>query len=1115
MKKFIYLGFLLIIISVNGQMNIVPPSPNASSIAKFVENEVSLNTGTVNVNVPIYKVTVDDVTLDINLAYNTKGVLVAEDASDVGLGWTLNAGGVITRQVRGRPDEIPQFGYLANNYNSSFQNNSNTRSNLQTISKGPIGTNLELDYDPDLYHLTFLNKTAKFILDNTSRKAIIQSNNDLKLDVIYETSSNFVNHFVLTDGVGNKFFFDKSDLFYNSHCIFPVDTDSVDRNYQTSWYLSSIQTASNKFITFSYSLSDIYTYAKKDVVFDYAETYIYRTHERQHFIKSIQFPEGELEVIESNNRDDLTGGKRVEFIRVRNTSGVQIKKIKFNYEYKMGNTDNVHPILSLNDPNSAKRLFLTSVEMKNQNDVYVNKYSFEYDSTLLPSRHSTAIDYWGYYNGFANGDNLAFKQELNRREVNFAKLQAGVLKKIVYPTGGYTEFEYEMNYTKTPYFYKKVIIPEFKNDSNFHNDRNTGIAKGLYFFVPPTSSNVGHYETTFTIQGNNVNDYANTGANVAIMVNANLGNNCTNGIETAECKTTVRLYKEGSPEMKIITHGLEPIGLIPGTYKIKVYNTNFTIADANDFQSNFFSIMLKWREKKLSLPYDFIGGGLRIKSIKNYDSSLVTEKNYSYDNTILNGASSGLLHSIPMYFYKHGRALSNSGVFKAGTLVNKTIPLSGYGGAGIVSYSRVIESITGNLKSKGNNVYTFTNFIDQSEFYKFPYNLPTDFGYLRGLPLTTQTFDSNGVLKTELINKYSFINGNDHPYFCYPDCHGHLECDNLQHILISPNVYNLTNHYYNSKNISFIPIYKFGKYIDYDPITGEYTNITNDYNLYRTSFFVSMVPKKTSTEIRNHLNGDVIIEKKEYLHNASQHHQITNSKITFADSSLHETTYVYAHEKNNQYLIGKNMVAIPLETTVIRKKDSLDTGKVISQSLTKYPGTQSEANTKTAGLPLPYEVWSKDLQNNTTLHKELSYDLYDDKGNIQQYTSKDIPVTIIWGYNDTQPIAKIEGALYDQIKTNAFITAIITASNTDASKGTFNSEQALITALDNLRKSANFSGYQITTYTYDPLVGVRSITPPSGIREVYLYDAANRLKEIREESDTGKLLKEYQYNYKK
>jgi hypothetical protein len=54
----------------------------------------------------------------------------------------------------------------------------------------------------------------------------------------------------------------------------------------------------------------------------------------------------------------------------------------------------------------------------------------------------------------------------------------------------------------------------------------------------------------------------------------------------------------------------------------------------------------------------------------------------------------------------------------------------------------------------------------------------------------------------------------------------------------------------------------------------------------------------------------------------------------------------------------------------------------------------------------------------------------------------------------------------------------------------------------------------VTTYTYDPLIGVRSITPPSGIREVYIYDTANRLKEIRENDATGKLLKEFKYNYK-
>lgn len=55
------------------------------------------------------------------------------------------------------------------------------------------------------------------------------------------------------------------------------------------------------------------------------------------------------------------------------------------------------------------------------------------------------------------------------------------------------------------------------------------------------------------------------------------------------------------------------------------------------------------------------------------------------------------------------------------------------------------------------------------------------------------------------------------------------------------------------------------------------------------------------------------------------------------------------------------------------------------------------------------------------------------------------------------------------------------------------------------------STYQVTTYTYDPLVGVRSITPPSGIRENYSYDTAHRLEAIIDVN--GKILKEYKYNY--
>ncbi|MCU7615562.1 hypothetical protein N0B16_14110, partial [Chryseobacterium sp. GMJ5] len=144
---------------------------------------------------------------------------------------------------------------------------------------------------------------------------------------------------------------------------------------------------------------------------------------------------------------------------------------------------------------------------------------------------------------------------------------------------------------------------------------------------------------------------------------------------------------------------------------------------------------------------------------------------------------------------------------------------------------------------------------------------------------------------------------------------------------------------------------------------------------------------------------------------------------------------------------------------------------------------------------------------------EVTYDRYDSKGNLQQYTTKDgISTAIVWGYNSTQPIAKVEGMSYDQLVNSGLLTAILSASDSDAVNPA--TEPALLTALDTFRKSAALSGSQVTTYTYDPLIGVTSITPPSGIREVYLYDTANRLKEIRENDASGKLLKEFKYNYK-
>ena len=290
-------------------------------------------------------------------------------------------------------------------------------------------------------------------------------------------------------------------------------------------------------------------------------------------------------------------------------------------------------------------------------------------------------------------------------------------------------------------------------------------------------------------------------------------------------------------------------------------------------------------------------------------------------------------------------------------------------------------------------------------------------------------------------------------------------------------------------------------------ITFQLTQLVRHYLLFylpRKSYSVPLTNKTETLYFENipvDTDDDSSYKKltttTNYFYNNPLHHQLTQQKTTYPDNTVSTSNFVYAHEKGNQKLINAHMIGIPLATEV------KENGKVLNKSETKYDS------------PIhlfPTSALSFDLQNPVTGSTELSYDQYDSKGNLQQYTTRNgISTTIIWGYNQTQPIAKIEGAKLSDIP-QALIDNIVNASVNDGQLSTEASEQSLISALDLFRNNAALSAYQISTYSYDPLIGVKSITPPSGIREVYKYDTANRLEKVIDIN--GKVLKEYKYNYK-
>ena len=88
--------------------DIPPPSPTAYELGKYGQIPVGLFTGTPSYDMPLYTFKTKNLSVPISVSYNSNGIKVDQVETNVGLGWSLNCGGVITRIVRGLPDEKSQ-----------------------------------------------------------------------------------------------------------------------------------------------------------------------------------------------------------------------------------------------------------------------------------------------------------------------------------------------------------------------------------------------------------------------------------------------------------------------------------------------------------------------------------------------------------------------------------------------------------------------------------------------------------------------------------------------------------------------------------------------------------------------------------------------------------------------------------------------------------------------------------------------------------------------------------------------------------------------------------------------------------------------------------------------
>ncbi|AYZ13716.1 hypothetical protein EGY05_18000 [Chryseobacterium arthrosphaerae] len=274
----------------------------------------------------------------------------------------------------------------------------------------------------------------------------------------------------------------------------------------------------------------------------------------------------------------------------------------------------------------------------------------------------------------------------------------------------------------------------------------------------------------------------------------------------------------------------------------------------------------------------------------------------------------------------------------------------------------------------------------------------------------------------------------------------------------------------------------------YQPEILTFSNIKYDGQPIKKVFI-----KKETKTIKDKIDGVFLTNTLENQYESLYNNVISRKQISY-DGSVIESNFKYANEKNIQKLLNANIVSTPLETEV--KNDGIVVGK-------------SEVKLDNPSTLYPTSALTYNVQNQNS-SKKITFNNYDDKGNLRETSAENgIPTATIWGYHQTQAIAKIVGAAYTDIANLSSVTAAVSAS--DADDDDSSNEAALILALDNMRKDIALKNYLVETYTYDPLVGVTSKTSANGFREIYVYDPSHRISQILDKD--GKVLKKYDYHY--
>lgn len=455
-----FLSFFLSLYFINIVAQVDPKSLNLSEGILGLSNKPEsqfgkpalgssdLYTGMATYSIPLFELKSRDLKVPVSLNYASGGIRVGEIGGWLGMSWHLIAGGEISREMRGYPDELPGKGYFEH---GGMANNFVTKTIDEKIEIIKNSQKDGYDFQPDIFHYNFAGESGYFIFDNIQSIYTVPRKNwkiNKTIDPVKKTINSFE---VITDN-GARYLFGRNTNAVEETKLSTLSAEAywdfakslpdlptcsiasikerltIPDYYNSKWYLVEITSPSNDKISFEYEDAGLVTYVNAPQILSYEDLtrlqyhqdtayyYIERSikpHELVYNFLDPKSPESNTCLINSNCCDlnypikiqDIPGSKYGDFdvlpFPERRNSGI----VEFPVRYFLHQTriEVKTKILTYIKSENGEFIYfshdaanivpgmcrINNISLKNKDNTLIKNYSLTYNKVVSNSANPT------------------------------------------------------------------------------------------------------------------------------------------------------------------------------------------------------------------------------------------------------------------------------------------------------------------------------------------------------------------------------------------------------------------------------------------------------------------------------------------------------------------------------------------------------------------------------------------------------------------------------------------------------------------------------------------------------------------------------------------------------